>query len=129
MNPIRLRLLVPVAMAVALPTSALAQHSTMTQAVPRGAVSASHVRAPTSTPVLDSGKRQVRTLAAAAGRRNQAASPQTAAAFAVGAVIGGYAGLYVGARACRCESPSAALAGTLIGGAVGIWVAQKLSHP
>jgi len=80
------------------------------------------------TPILDSGKRQVKKLSATR-RRNQGALDPVGAGFAFGAVIGGYAGMYVAARSCHCESGKGVIAGLLLGGAVGAWLAQKVSHP
>jgi len=81
-----------------------------------------------ATPILDSGRRYVAKMAVGSGRRRQATTPdpRMAAGFPVGAMIGGYAGLYVGARACHCESSKAAVAGMALGATAGLWIAYKL---
>jgi uncharacterized protein YcfJ len=80
------------------------------------------------TPILDSGKRQLKKLSLTA-RRNQGAPDPTAVGFTLGALIGGYAGMYVAARGCHCESDKGVLAGLFVGGAVGMWLARKLPRP
>lgn len=98
--------------------------------LPAGAAVA-QTRIASATPILDAGRRHVKQMAASTGRRHQGigADPRMAAGFALGAMLGGYAGLYVAARNCHCESDRGVVVGMLAGGAAGVWIAHKLSHP
>jgi len=83
-----------------------------------------------STPIMDSAKRQMQTLAAAKGRRNQGAPPPAEVIGATyGLIFGGYAGLYIASRSCHCESDAGALIGSGIGAVAGWWLVRKLTRP